>query len=170
MSSISASLTANFSTQLIADNNIETIFIKQAEVDMINHFAAEYMQKIAGQFVYYIKIDVQRTKTNIYGETKTKIVQDSDFNKNGIKLPATVKQIVTPINDGNGLRYDRTLRVGFLSKLNQAYGVNDIFSGDFIKWNNMIYEIIQPPERQRMIFGQAEFSDFEIICTCKVRQ
>ena len=158
-----SSLTANFSTQLTADS-ISNLYIQQEEVDLINKMAAEYMTKIAGQYVYYIQIDVDRTETNIYGESKSKIVQG-----NKIKLPATVQQIVKPENTENGIRYERTLRIGFLSKLNQAYGVNDIRQGNFIEWNKMTYEIINI-ERQRMIFGQERFSDFEIVCNCKIRE
>ncbi len=158
-----SSLTANFSTQITADS-ISNLYIQQEEVDLINKMAAEYMTKIAGQYVYYIQIDVDRTETNIYGESKSKIVQG-----NKIKLPATVQQIVKPENTENGIRYDRTLRIGFLSKLNQAYGVNDIRQGNFIEWNKMTYEIINI-ERQRMIFGQERFSDFEIVCMAKIRE
>jgi hypothetical protein len=158
-----SSLTANFSTQLTA-GSISNLFIQQQEVDFINKIASEYMTKISGQYVYYIQIDVDRTSTNFYGESKEKIVQG-----NKIKLPATVQQVVKPINDENGIRYSRTLRVGFLSRLNEAYGVNNIFQGNFLEWNKMIYEIINI-EKQRMIFGQERFSNFEIICNCVVRE
>jgi hypothetical protein len=158
-----SSLTANFSTQLTADN-ISNLFVQQKEVDLINKMAAEYMNKISGQYVYYIQIDIDRTQTNFYGESKEKIVQG-----NKVKLPAIVQQVVKPINDENGIRYDRNLRVGFLSRLNEAYGVNNIIQGNFLEWNKMIYEIISI-ERQRMIFGQERFSDFEIICNCKIRE
>lgn len=158
-----SSLTANFSTQLTADS-ISNLFIQQAEVDLINKLAAEYMTKIAGQYVYYIQIDIDRTETNIYGESKSKIVQGKK-----IQLPATVQQIVKPENTENGIRYSRKLRVGFLSKLNNAYGVNDIRLGNYLEWNKMNYEIINI-ERQRMIFGQERFSDFEIICNCEIRE
>jgi len=158
-----SSLTSNFSTQLTADS-ISNLFIQQAEVDLINKLAAEYMTKIAGQYVYYIQIDIDRTETNIYGESKSKIVQGKK-----IQLPATVQQIVKPENTENGIRYSRKLRVGFLSKLNNAYGVNDIRLGNYLEWNKMNYEIINI-ERQRMIFGQERFSDFEIICNCEIRE
>ena len=158
-----SSLTANFSTQITA-GSISNLFVQQEEVDFINKVVAEYLTKVAGQSVYYIQIDINRTQTNLYGESKTKIIQGKK-----VQLPATIQQIVQPENTENGIRYSRKLRVGFLTKLNEAYGVNDIRQGNYIEWNNMTYEIINI-ERQRMVFGQERFSNFEIICNCEIRE
>ncbi len=68
-----------------------------------------------------------------------------------------------------GIRYKKQLRVSFLQKLNETYGVNDIFPGDFVQWQNKKYEILGNIVRNKKLYGQEEYT-FEIICTCEARE
>jgi len=147
----------------IKEDEISSIFITDKEVNFINSVASEVLQKTMAQSVFYIKIDKERTQSNFYGESKEKITMDK------IKLPARVTNIVRPINDEYGIRYEKETRIAFLQKLNIAYGVNDIEYGNFIEWQQKLYEIINI-DRKRILYGQEQFGDFEIICICKARQ
>lgn len=152
----------NFSTQ-IKNEGVTKLFIQELEYDFMNHIASELMQKISGQFVHLMRVDRQRTKTNSYGEAVQKVLMGEP-----VKLPALVGETVTPINDEFGIRYKKQLRVSFLQKLNEAYGVNDVFQGDFLDWQQKRYEIINI-SRNRKLYGQQEYT-FEIICTCESRE
>lgn len=152
----------DFSTKIIKQD-IERLFIQDLEYEFMNHIAAELMQKVAGQYVYLIRIDRERTKTNSYGESKQKIIQGEP-----VKLPALVGETVTPVNDEYGIRYKKQLRVSFLQKLNETYGVNDVFVGDFVEWQQKRYEILKL-DRNRKLYGQEQYT-FEIICTCEARE
>lgn len=147
----------------VTKQGVERLFIQDLEFDFMNHIAAELMQKISGQYVHLIRIDRERTKANSYGESKQKIIQGEPT-----KLPALVGETVTPVNDDYGIRYDRKLRVSFLQKLNEAYGVNDVFVGDFVQWQEKKYEILNI-QRNRKLYGQKEYT-FELVCTAEIRE
>lgn len=153
----------DFNTK-IKKEDINRLFVTDKEFDFINHISAEFMQRIQGQFVFYIPIDREKTIPNSYGESKQKIVKGGQK----VKLPASIKEIVTPINDNYGIRHKKELRVAFLQKLNEAYGVNDIFMGDYLEWSDKKYEIINI-KRERKVYGQDEYY-FEIICSCEARE
>lgn len=146
----------------VKKEDIQRLFVNRKEYDFINKIASEFLQKIAGQFVYYLKIDRQRTEPNIYGESKAKILFAET------KVPALVSEVVRLVNDEYGPRYEKDLRVAFLQELNKVYGINDIVMGDFIKWQDKTYEILNV-ERHKKIYGQEEFT-FEIIANCKARE
>lgn len=159
-------LLANYTPSVIKED-IKRAFINDKEFAFMNSVIAEYMQRIAGQFVHYLKINKQKTKSNIYGESKQKITFDK------VKLPALVSEVVKFENDDLGLKYKKTLRVGFLSKLNEAYGVNDIVLGDYILWGGgeefgKKYEIINI-ERHKKFFGASEYY-YEIVAICEARE
>lgn len=147
----------------ITKQGVERLFVQDLEFDFMNHIASELMQKISGQYVFLIRIDRERTKVNSYGESKQKVIQGEP-----IKLPALVGETVTPVNDEFGIRYDRKLRVSFLQALNEAYGVNDVFVGDFVTWQEKKYEILNI-SRNRKLYGQEKYT-FELVCTCEVRE
>lgn len=152
----------DFNTKVVKQD-IERLFIQDLEFEFMNHIAAELMQKVAGQYVYLIRVDRERTKTNSYGESKQKIIQGEP-----IKLPALVGETVTPVNDEYGIRYDRKLRVSFLQVLNEAYGVNDVIMGDFVTWQEKKYEILKI-DRNRKLYGQEKYT-FELVCTAEIRE
>src|ERR1035437_2054559 len=106
-------LIENFTTDLKIEP-IQNIFMPQKDVDYFNWVASQFMQRVQGQSVLFIKIDKETTQSNFYGESKNKRVQGDP-----IRLPASVSEIVTPINDETGIRFKKQLRVGFLQKLNE---------------------------------------------------
>jgi len=152
----------NFSTQ-VKNEGVKKLFIQDLEYNFMNHIASELMQKISGQYVHLYRVDRQRTKTNSYGESVQKVLMGEP-----VKLPALVGETVTPINDEFSIRYKKQLRVSFLQVLNIAYGVNDVFQGDFLEWQQKRYEIINI-SRNRKLYGQENYT-FEIICTCEARE
>lgn len=153
----------NYNIDEIEKSDIHSIFIGKKEFKLMQKISAEYLQKVQGQYVLYIKIDRQKTESNIYGETKHKIIEG-----NPIKLPATVAEIAKMVNDDFGIRFDKDLRVSFLNVLNEQYGVTDVRMGDFVEWQQKKYEIVAI-DRTRKFFGLEEFC-FEINCTCKARE
>lgn len=147
----------------VKNEGVQRLFVQQLEYDFMNHIAAELMQKISGQYVHLLRVDREKTKVNTYGESKQKILLG-----NPVKLPALVGETVIPVNDEFSIRYKKQLRVSFLQALNEAYGVNDVFKGDFVEWQEKRYEIINI-SRNRKLYGQKEMT-FEIVCNCEVRE
>jgi len=147
----------------VTKQDIDQLFAKQKEFDFMNVIAAELHQKVIGQYVYYFKVDKERTETNIYGESKEKIVQGEK-----VKVPCTVSEVIKPVNDSFGIRFDKSLRVAFLLKLLDAYGISNVFQGDYLEFQQKNYEIVSI-ERHRKFYGNQE-QTFELIATCKVRE
>ena len=127
-------------------------FIPQKEFDLINSMNEELIDEIVGQSVDIYKVNVERTKDNVYGESTTKYY-DIGFRVN------CLIEYAEPENtqDDFGSDYNSNIEMYF-QRNNLASGSLNFYPeiGDIVDWNDHYWEINGTTEPQ-LVAGHPGF-------------
>lgn len=132
------------------------LFGDKKDLDLFRDVESELIDKILGQEVYYYKIDVQSTNTNIYGESTDK------HYSNEVKLNCIVDRSDREYSslEGSGVvDVERNCKFNFMrdtfSKLNMNPEI-----GDLIEYHGDFYEVNKVVENQ-LFYGRDDNYNFE---------
>ncbi len=112
------------------------LFITAKEIQLINHWTAEFIKDVNGQKVYYFPVSAIKTKVHsVYNESQKKIFD------NPIEIDAIVGQPEwSAVQTQFGVEQTATLEVHIQYRDLLDKGIT-IVEGDFIKYGGFFYEI-----------------------------
>ena len=128
-------------------------FIPQKEFDLINQMNEELIDEIIGQSVDIYKVNIDRTNSNLYGESTTKYY-DIGFRVNCL-INYNEPEI---IQDEFGADTNTSIEM-FFQRENLSSGSLNFYPeiGDIVDWNDYYWEINGTTEPQ-LIAGHPEYN------------
>ncbi len=135
------------------------LFITQREQNLISDLTKELFRDVVGQVVYYYAISEVKTRNHeVYNESPDKVYDTP------VELPALVGSPKTEVKTNIfGPEVLQKLEVFLHYRDLLDVGV-DVNAGDFVRWGDTLYEIVNI-ERLRNVYGHAEQLDgFKLNC------
>ena len=119
-------------------------FIPQKEFDLLNQMNEELIDEIVGQSVDIYKVNVEKTDSNLYGESTAK------YYDIGFRVNCLIEYAAPEINQdefGSDLNSNITM---FFQRENLASGSLNFYpeNGDIVDWNDYYWEINGTTEPQ----------------------
>ena len=127
-------------------------FIPQKEFDLINQMNEELIDEIVGQSVDIYKVNVERTDSNMYGESTAK------YYDIGFRVNCLIEYAEPEINqDEFGPDLNGNISM-FFQRENLASGSLNFYPeiGDIVDWNDFYWEINGTTEPQ-LVAGHQNF-------------
>ena len=134
----------------MADFTTKPFFFSRNDVNLIDSVNEELIDQIVGQYVDIYKIDVDETKSNIYGESASK-TYSRGFRVNCLLLynePEVLQEeFGADLNSSVEMYFHRTTlsEAGFHPEI-----------GDIVQWNDIYFEINTVTEPQ-LIAGHTDY-------------
>lgn len=111
------------------------LFFSSQDLGFLNCLGNEIIRNVAGQYIFYYRIDEKRTPINIYSESKKKVFFPP------VKIFARV-EFHEPVQTFTQFRMDEIKKVSvYFDKFNLQKINLKPTPGDFIKFGNFILEI-----------------------------
>lgn len=127
-----------------------SLFRSKADIDFVIRINRELIERVAGDKITYYAISKEHSNVNIYGESKSKVVDPP------VQVYALIEwqdQQVTTTDYGQDIVYN--LQVFILSDYLSEIKLNPI-EGDFISYDGTKFEITEITE-PTLIFGKADY-------------
>lgn len=132
-------------------------FLGDRDIAFFRQINKELLQQVVETPVIVYKLDIQKSRTNLYGESLKKAYLI------GVQVTCLInRQDKTPTSDGFVLDTAQSATFSFLRETLQEKSIYPE-SGDIIEYDQTFYEIDNVSENQ--LLGAQPFLNWAIICT-----